>query len=177
MPQEAAVDEGQTVAFGMQGDSLSQSGCVVLDGDVLQCDATALYLEGEGAEGAYLLDVALSRQWGDVSLDVGMIVPSDDGVVTVFTADLDVGQELRDNELLLVGASFDEDDLVVIHKGATHLDSVADITELACAVAADHEGVRVVVLVLGVYAHDANECTDGADDFLHLFFFDLSLQR
>ena len=28
----------------------------------------------------------------------------------------------------------------------------------------------VVVLVLGLYAHEGNECTDSADDFLHFIF-------
>ena len=77
-----------------------------------------------------------------------MIVPCDDGVVTIFSADLDVGQKLRDNEFLLVDAFLDEDDLMVFHKGTTYLNGVADIAELSCAIAANHESVRVVVLVL-----------------------------
>lgn len=169
MSQKTTVDEGQTVAFGMQGNSLSQSGGIVFDGDVLQRDATTLYLEGKSAESTYLLRIALSRQWGDVSQDVGVIVPSDNGVVTVFTVDLNVGQPLGDNEFLLVSAFLNEDDLVVFHKGTTHLDSIADVTELACAIAADHEGVRIVI-VLGLYAHESNECTDSAENFLHFIF-------
>ena len=101
-----------------------------------------------------------------------MIVPGDDGVVTIFSADLDVGQKLRDNKFLLVDAFLDEDDLMVFHKGTTYLNGVADIAELSCAIAANHESVRVVVLVLGLYAHDGYECTDCADNFLHFKCFD-----
>ncbi|CUP95971.1 Uncharacterised protein [Segatella copri] len=38
------------IAFKMQGDSLSQFGSIVLNGDVLQGDVTALYLQGISAE-------------------------------------------------------------------------------------------------------------------------------
>ena len=78
-----------------------------------------------------------------------MVVVGDDGLVAVLAADLDVLQPLRDDELLLVGAALDEDDLVVVHEGAAHLDGVGDGAELSCAVAGDDDGVGVIVLAGG----------------------------
>lgn len=53
--QEAAVDETQMVALGMQGHGLAQAGGIVLDGDVTEGDAAALHLHRIGAEGAHAL--------------------------------------------------------------------------------------------------------------------------
>ena len=53
MADETAVDEHEAVAFGMKGHGLTQTGRVVLDGDVLQRDVVALNLQRVGAEGAH----------------------------------------------------------------------------------------------------------------------------
>ena len=53
--QEAAVDETQMVALGMQGHGLAQAGGIVLNGDVTEGDAAALHLHRIGAEGAHAL--------------------------------------------------------------------------------------------------------------------------
>ena len=59
MTQETAVDECQAVTLGMQGHSLSQTGRIILDGDILQRNFAALYLECKGAEGANLWQFAI----------------------------------------------------------------------------------------------------------------------
>ena len=53
MADKTAVDEHKTVAFGMEGHGLTQTGRVVLDGDVLQRDVVALNLQRVGTEGAH----------------------------------------------------------------------------------------------------------------------------
>ena len=55
--QEAAVDEGELVALGMQGHCLSETRGVILDGEVLQGDIVALYLQGVCGKGAELVVV------------------------------------------------------------------------------------------------------------------------
>ena len=146
----------------MQGYGLSQASGIVLDGDILQRNLAALNLQGEGAEGANLLGFALGSQWGDVSTDIGMIVPCDNGLVAVLTTYLDVGKPLRDNEFLLVGAFFYEDNLMILHEGATHLDSVSNVTKLARSIARHEQGVRIVI-TLSLCAHHSQEGANDAD--------------
>lgn len=67
--------------------------------------------------------------------DVGVVIPGDDGVVTVLTADGDVGEPRRDDELFLIYTFLDVDDLGVVHEGTAHLYGFVDGAELAGAVA------------------------------------------
>lgn len=140
MSEETAVDEGQPVAFRMQGDSLSQSGSVILDGDILQGDAISLDLEGIGTESTHPLT-------GRCIDDIRMIIPCDDGVVTILTAYLDIRQPLWDDEFLLIGAFLDKDDFMILHKGTAYLDSVSDVAELPCTVTCHDEGIGIVIVV------------------------------
>ena len=140
----------------MQCYGLSQSGGIVLDGEVLERDARALNAQREGAEGTYLLAAvcgfelqgygARPGSHGHRHGDVGMVVPGDDGLVAVLTAELDVGEPLRDDEFLLIRTFLNIDDLMVLHKGAADLNGLTDVSELSRAVAADDEGVGVVIL-------------------------------
>ena len=81
--EEAAVDEGEAVALGVQCHSLSFPRSVVLDGDVFKRDVVALYLDGIGAESTHTLFSALHA-------DVGMVVISDDGALGIFSQNLNV---------------------------------------------------------------------------------------
>ena len=114
MAQETAVYEGEFVANGEQGYCLSQSGGIVLDGDVLEGDVASVNPQGKGAEGSH----GFARRGIE---DIGMVVPCDDGVVAILTAYLDIGERLWNDDFLLIYSPFDEDDLVVVHKGAAHL--------------------------------------------------------
>ena len=129
--QEAAVDKREAVALSMQGNGLPQSGGVVLNGDVLNGDILPLNLNRLSAESSHLIDV-------------GMIVVGDDGLVTVLAADLDIGEPLGNDELLLIGAPLDKDDFMVLHEGAADFQRLVDGAELSCAVASHKDGVRVV---------------------------------
>ena len=57
-----------------------------------------------------------------------------------------LGEPLRDDEFLLIRTFLNIDDLMVLHKGAADLDGLTDVAELPRAVAADDEGVGVVIL-------------------------------
>ena len=144
MTDETAVDEGETITLGMQGYGLSQTGSVVLDGDILQRDVVTLDLQCISSESAHRLEA-----WGssaEEDLHVRMIVVGDDGALGTLTTDLDILQPLRDDELLLVGAVLHEDDLVVVHESATNLNGFVNSSELSRAVTCYDEGVGVVVL-------------------------------
>ena len=155
MAEEAAIDECQPVAFGMQCHSLSQACGVVLDGDVLERNLAALDLQRESAEGPH----AFTRRGIE---DIRMVVPRDNGVVAVFAANLNVGEPLRDDEFLLVRAFLDEDDLVVLHKRTAHFDGLVDVAEFARAVASHKERVGVVV-TFSLCNDNPTDCTDKAD--------------
>ena len=153
MSQETTADKPQAVAFGMQSHGLSQTGGIVLDGDVLQRDVAALHLQRIGAEGAHLL--ALERRCQLLTIahrptpithrDVGMIVVGDDGILSIFTTDFDVRQPRGNDELFLVDAPFHENHLVVLHERATHLNGFTDVAKLTSTVARHKQRVRVVV--------------------------------
>ena len=145
MAQKTTIDEGQTVALSMQGHSLSKACRIILDGDVLERDTAALDFQGKGAERAYFLCFATGCQRCDVCLDIGMVVPRDDGLVAILTAYLDVGEPLWDDEFLLIDTLLDVDDLVVLHKGTAHLDGFADVAELARTVACHEKRIRVII--------------------------------
>ena len=124
----------------MKGNGLAKAGGIVLDGDVLQNDAVTLDFHRVGAEGAHPLLCA-----GEA--DVGMVVESDDGVFHILANDFYVVEPRGDDYLLLVGAFFHKNHLVVVHEGTAHLYGVVDVAEFACAVASDEQGVGVVILV------------------------------
>ena len=145
MTQETAVDERQTVPLGMQGHSLSQSGGIILDSDIFQRNLAALNFQGKGAECSDLLGFATGCKWCDVSLNVRMVVPCDDGLVAVLTANLDISKPLRNDEFLLVNAFLDIDDLVVLHKGAADLNGFTYVTEFGSTVTCYKECVGIVV--------------------------------
>ena len=84
MTNDTAVDNLDAITFGMEADSLSQSGGVVLNGEVLQGDVVTLHLEGIGAEGAHRL-----LSWGGCSEDdlhIGMVVVGDDCLLPALAA-------------------------------------------------------------------------------------------
>ena len=91
-----------------------------------------------------------------------MVVPRDNGVVAVLTANLNVGKRLGDDEFLFVRAFLDEDDFVILHKRAAHLDGLVDVAELARAVASHKERVGVVV-TFSLCNDNPTDCTDKAD--------------
>ena len=149
--QQTTALEHQSVALGMQGHGLPKACCVVLDGDVLKSDVCAFHLHRIGAEGAHRLGAGSGLLgvrgigadfW---NLYVGMVVVGDDGCLWVFATNLNVGEPGWNDELFLVDASLHEDDLMVLHECAAHLDGLADGSELACAVASHENGVGVVV--------------------------------
>ena len=74
-----------------------------------------------------------------------MVVPRDDGLVAVLAANLDVLNPLGHDNLLLVRAFLDKDDLMVVGESTADLYGVADVTKLTCAVASHKERVRAVV--------------------------------
>ena len=139
-----------------------QSGGVVLDGDVLQGNLAALDLQRKGAESSDLLGIALSSQRGDVSLDIGMVIPRDDGLVAVLATDLDIGQPLWHHQFLFISTFLNIDHLMILHEGAAHLDGICNVTELAGSVASHKQGVGIVI-TLGLRAHDSHEGTNDAD--------------
>ena len=144
--QESAVMYQNMVAFDVECYCLSQFGSIVLDGNVV-----ALHLEGIGAEGAHLLafGCCLGIETADRHQDIGVVIPGDDGLVTVFTADGDVGEPGWDDELLLINSLFYIDYLGVVHEGAAHFDGFIDGAEFACSVTGNYQGVGVVILVGG----------------------------
>ena len=162
MTEETTVDKGQAIAFGMQGYGLAQTGCIVLDGDILQGNLATLNLQREGAEGSNFFVFSLSCQRGDVCPDVSMVVPGDDGLVAILTTNLDVGKPLGYNEFLLIGAVFHVNHLVILHESTAHLDGIGDVPELTRPVARHKQGVWIVI-TLGLYAHDSHEGTDDTD--------------
>ena len=91
-----------------------------------------------------------------------MVVPRDNGVVAVLTANLNVGKRLGDDEFLFVRAFLDEDDFVILHKRAAHLDGFVDVAEFARAVASHKERVGVVV-TFSLCNDNPTDCTDKAD--------------
>ena len=91
-----------------------------------------------------------------------MVIPCDDCVVAVLTADLNVGKPLGNDELFLVSNLLDEYDLLLFHKGAAYLDGFTDISKFACAVAGHKECVGIVV-ILSLHCDDTTECANDAD--------------
>ena len=83
MTDETTTYKHQSVALGMQCYSLSQSGGVVLDGDVLKCDVVALNLQSVCTEGTHRL-----TRFG--ALDIGVVIVGDDGLLGILAANLDV---------------------------------------------------------------------------------------
>ena len=148
MPQETTVDVLLAVAGGHQCHGLAQTGGVVLNGNVLQRYQVAVHPERKRTEGAH----ALSRLG---YLDIGVVVPGDDGIVAVLAAYLNVSQPLWHYQLLLVDALLDVDDLVVFHEGTAYLYGLSHIAKLPRAVACHYQRVGVVVLVLGLHGSDA----------------------
>ena len=144
MADETAVDEGEAITLGMQGYGLSQTGSVILDGDILQRDVVTLDLQCISSESAHRLEA-----WGssaEENLHVRMVVVGDDGVLGTLTTDFNILQPLGDDEFLFVGAVLHEDDLVVVHESATNLNGFVNSSELSRAVACYDEGVGIVVL-------------------------------
>ena len=82
-------------------------------------------------------------------LDVGMVVPCDDGVLNILAAYFYIGEPRGHDEFLLVGASFDEYHLMIVHKCSAHLYGIIDIAELSRSVACHDECVRIVVFACG----------------------------
>ena len=142
MTEQTAVDKREAVAFGMQCHGLSQSGGVVFDGDVLEGDVAPLHLDRIGAECAH--GFACFGQ-----THVGMVVPCDDGVLNILAAYFYIGEPRGHDEFLLVGASFDEYHLMIVHKCSAHLYGIIDIAELSRSVACHDECVRIVVFACG----------------------------
>ena len=147
--QESAVLYQNMVAFDVESHCLSQFGGIVLDSDILQRDIVALHLEGVSAEGAHLLafGCCLGVKTADRHQDVGVVIPGDDSLVTVFTADGDVGEPGWDDELLLVNSLLYIDYLGVVHEGAAHFDGLVDGAEFAGTITGYYNRVGVVILV------------------------------
>ena len=147
--QESAVLHQNMIAFDVECYCLSQFGSIVLDGDVLQRDIIALHFEGIGAEGAHLLafGCCLGVKTADRHQNIGVVIPGDDGLVTIFTADGDVGEPGWDDEFLLVNSLLYIDYLGVVHEGAAHFDGFIDGAEFACSVTGYYQGIWVVILV------------------------------
>ena len=140
----------------MERYGLSQTGCVVLYGDILENDVIALDLERIGAESTQGMLV------GEVEvLDVGVVIIGDDGVVAILAADLYIGKEGGDGELLLIDTFLNVDDLVILHKGATHVDGLVNVTEVSCTVTRDKDGIGIVPTLFfrgSLHASDGEQC-------------------
>lgn len=138
--EETAVAEDEMAALRMEGDSLTETRGVVLNGEVLQCDGVAVDTHGEGTEGSHLL-----VRTGDGHVRV--IAPRDDGGITVFTAELDVRQPRGDDEFLVIGSFLDKDHLMIVHESATDFHGIGDGMERGTAVLCDKQGIGVVIRV------------------------------
>ena len=88
-----------------------------------------------------------------------MVVPCDDGLVTIFAAYLDISEPLWNDKFFFVCALLDVYDLAIFHKGTTDLNGFADVTELSCTVARHEQRVRIVV-ILGMHCDKATDCTN-----------------
>src|SRR5574344_20458 len=124
----------------MQGNCLPQTCRIIFYGDILECDVTAFYLEGIGAESAHW-------QLCSGHLDVGMVIVSDDGIILVFTAYFYVCKPGWDNQFFFVRAFFYKDDFVIIHKSSADFDGIIDIAEFGRTISCNEECVRVVILI------------------------------
>ena len=90
--EETASDEHQTVAFGVQGHGLSEASGIVFDGDVLEGDVLSFHLDCISTEGSHALRLACGFLTNLGNLDVGMVIIGDDGLLSVFSAYLNVGE-------------------------------------------------------------------------------------
>ncbi len=140
MAEQTAVYEYQAVALCVQCHGLTEACRVVLDGDVLECDAASFHLHRICSESAH----AFARERID---DVGMVIVGDDGGVAVFAEYLDVGEPLRYDELLFVYAFLYVYHLVILHECPAHFHGLGNGAEFACTVACHNDGVGVVVFV------------------------------
>ena len=148
MADKSAVDKDETVALGMQGYGLSESGGVVLDGEVLQGDVVSLDLQCVCAEGTHGLSAGFGGAKSDP--DVGVVVVGNDGVLGTLTADFNVLQPLGDDEFFFVDAVFYINDLMVVHKSTAYFDGLVDGSELTGAVAGNDDSVGVVIARSGL---------------------------
>ena len=110
----------------------------ILYRQVLESDVVGIHPDGIGAEGTY----TLARRRIE---DVGMVVVGDDGLLTTLATEFNVLHPLWDNHFLLVGTLLDVDNFVIVHEGATHLDGIRNVTELASAVACHDNCIGIVV--------------------------------
>ena len=142
MADEAAADDAHAVAFDVEGNGLTKSCGIVLDGEVAQGDVRAFHLQRVGAEGTHGPTPIPSLKGREI--DVGVVVVGDDGVLGIFAQQFDVLQMGGYDEFFLIDAPLDEDYFMIVHEGATHLDGFADGAELARSVACHDDGVGVV---------------------------------
>ena len=87
-----------------------------------------------------------------------MVVVSDNCLVTVFSADFNIGQPLWDDDFLLIGTLLDIYDLVVFHKGSAYFNGFSDVTELSRTVTSYDNRVGVVVVVSSLYTANRQKC-------------------
>ena len=131
MTEESTSYECQSVAFGVQCHSLSESCRVILNCDVLKSDVRTLYLQSVCTESAHTL-----RSF--CRADICMVVVGDDGVFGILATQFDIGEPRRYNQFLLIYTFFNIYNLVVVHKGTAHLNGIVDIAEFRRTVAS-HE--------------------------------------
>lgn len=143
--KETAADEAQTVAFGVQRHSLTETRSIVLYRDVLDGYVGTAHLEREGAESTYDNRFVV----GNRHEQIGVVVVCDDGGKGILTTNLDIGQMSGYDDFLMVRSSFNVNNFMVVHKSATHLYRLADSAELSCAVLSHYYGIGVVELVVG----------------------------
>ena len=148
--QETAIDKHQLIPLSVERHGLSQPGGVVLYGDILYGDVTALHLQGISSESPHGLPC------GGID-NIGMVTVGDEGFVPILAAYLNVSEPRGDNHLFLVYTFLHENDLVVIHEGATHFQSLVDRTELGRTVGRHKERVRIVILVSGMRQREGHE--------------------
>ena len=86
-----------------------------------------------------------------------MIGVGNDGLVAVFATDFDVCKPLGNDEFLLIGATFDVDNFVVVHEGTTDFNGIIDVAELSCAIACHNDGVRVVERIYSLGCNEAQQ--------------------
>ena len=142
--EETAVDEYKAVTLCMQGYSLSEAWRTVLYGYVFQSYVIAFNLQCVCGKSAELVVVGQV-----VILDIGMVIVGDDCFITVFTANLNVCQERRDDEFFFVYTFFYVYHFMVFHESPTYVDGLVDVAELTAAVACNYDSVGIVPDVLG----------------------------
>ena len=126
----------------MQSHCLTESGRVILYGNVFEGDVVGLNLQGVGTEGTHGL-VCFGAE------DVGVVIVGDDGLLGILATYLYVLYPRWDNKFFLVSAVLYVDNLVVVHKSPTNLDGFINGAELAGAIAGNDNGIGVIVTFAG----------------------------